>query len=149
MRTPPIRITGRLTGVILAVTGSCGAWVQAQAPSARTAITGGATDGPSRESKGRPGAGELDSEIDGYLRDAVERRRFTGVVLVAQDGKPLVRRAYAYADATKRVPNTPETSFMIFSNTKQFTAAAILILQDRGSLCVKDAIGKYLPDCPP
>ncbi|QEH35752.1 Penicillin-binding protein 4* [Aquisphaera giovannonii] len=91
----------------------------------------------------------LDAAIDAYLRGEVEQKRFSGVILIAKDGKPLVRRAYGYADWTKRTPATPETAFLLYSNTKQFTAAAILMLRDRGKLALTDPIGRHLPDCPP
>jgi CubicO group peptidase (beta-lactamase class C family) len=104
---------------------------------------------PIRRPMDDPAVEELDAAIDGYLREAFDQRRFTGVVLIAMDGKPLVRRAYGFADWTTRVRNTPETSFLLFSNTKSFTAAAILMLQDRGLLSVKDPVGKHLADCPP
>src|SRR5262249_10884911 len=62
---------------------------------------------------------------------------------------PLFRRAYGYADWAKKLPNTPETSFMLYSNTKQFTAATILMLRDKGKLTLDDPISKHLPDTPP
>src|SRR5262245_52234291 len=86
---------------------------------------------------------KLEAALDDYLRPAVEERRFSGVVLVARDGQPLVRKAYGFADWTKRTPNTPETKFKLFSITKQFTAAGVLLLQDRGRLSVRDPIAKH------
>jgi CubicO group peptidase (beta-lactamase class C family) len=96
-----------------------------------------------------PPASDLDTAIDAYLKGETEQRRFSGVVLIAKDGKPLVRRAYGFADWRTRVPNTPETAFMLYSNTKQFTAAAILLLRDRGKLALDDPIARHLGDCPP
>jgi CubicO group peptidase (beta-lactamase class C family) len=90
----------------------------------------------------------VEAVLDPYLRQGVKDRQFSGVVLVAQNGQPLFRRAYGYADWTRRIPNTPETSFMLFSNTKQFTAAAILLLQEQGLLKVSDKVAKYLPGWP-
>src|SRR4051794_9868696 len=87
---------------------------------------------------------ELDAAIDGFLRVETEAKRFSGVVLVAKDGRALVRRAYGMADCTRGTPNTPETAFMIYSNTKQFTAAAVLMLRDRGKLSLDDPIAKHL-----
>ncbi len=76
------------------------------------------------------------------------KRGFSGSVLVARDGAPLLRRGYGMANAEHDVPNTPETRFRIGSLTKQFTAAAILILQEQGKLDVHRAIKTYLSDCP-
>jgi CubicO group peptidase (beta-lactamase class C family) len=86
--------------------------------------------------------------LDAYLGAFANARQFSGVVLIARNGKPLFRRAYGSADVARHIPNTPETRFMIFSMTKQFTAAAILLLQQRGMLDVHDPVNRYLPDFP-
>ena len=46
------------------------------------------------------------------------------------------------------VPNTPQTVFRLGSVTKQFTAMAIMILQERGKLRVSDPACQYLAECP-
>ncbi|SPE60814.1 Beta-lactamase (modular protein) [Verrucomicrobia bacterium] len=69
-------------------------------------------------------------------------------VLIAQDGKILFEKGYGLADVAHHVPITPETKFRIGSITKQFTAAAILKLQEQGKLSVKDKLSKYIPDFP-
>ena len=61
---------------------------------------------------------------------------FSGTVLVARDGEPILRRGYGMANLEHDVPNTPETKFRLGSLTKQFTAAAVLILQEQGKLDV-------------
>jgi hypothetical protein len=60
----------------------------------------------------------------------------------------LFEKGYDLADKDANIPNTPQTRFRIGSITKQFTAMAILILQDRGKLHVQDPICLYVPDCP-
>jgi CubicO group peptidase (beta-lactamase class C family) len=72
---------------------------------------------------------------------------FSGSVLVAREGEILLRRGYGMANAEHEVANTPETKFRIGSVTKQFTAAAILILQEQGKLDVHRPIKSYLSDC--
>lgn len=57
-------------------------------------------------------------------------------------------KGYGYADTLFQDPNTPRTKFFIGSITKQFTAAAILILHQRGQLDLNDRITEYLPDYP-
>lgn len=74
--------------------------------------------------------------------------RFMGSVLVMQDGKVMLDKGYGMADMANGRPNTPETAYHIGSITKQFTAAAILLLQDRGKLKVSDSISTYLSDAP-
>jgi CubicO group peptidase (beta-lactamase class C family) len=78
----------------------------------------------------------------------VRVRHFSGSVLVTSDGMPLFSKGYGLANAEHQVANTPETKFRLGSITKQFTAMAILILQEQGKLAVEDPIGKYLDDAP-
>jgi CubicO group peptidase (beta-lactamase class C family) len=73
---------------------------------------------------------------------------FSGAVLVAHAGHPVFRRAYGVANHELGVRNTPKTKFRLGSVTKQFTAAAILLLQERGQLKVTDPVGQHLPDWP-
>jgi D-alanyl-D-alanine carboxypeptidase len=68
--------------------------------------------------------------------------------IVVQDGKVLLRKGYGMANLELGVPSSPEMVFELGSVTKQFTAAAILLLQERGKLSVTDDITKYLPDFP-
>jgi CubicO group peptidase (beta-lactamase class C family) len=46
------------------------------------------------------------------------------------------------------IPNSPSTKFRLGSITKQFTAACILLLEERGKLKVEDPVKKYMPDAP-
>jgi CubicO group peptidase (beta-lactamase class C family) len=90
----------------------------------------------------------LAAEADKYLNALVAQNRFGGAILVARDGKVLLRKAYGMRDIENEVPNSVETKFPIGSITKQFTAVAILMLQERGKLSVQDSICKYIADCP-
>jgi hypothetical protein len=65
-------------------------------------------------------------------------RLFQGAVLVAKDGVPVLKRGHGFANAEFQAPNTPQTTFLIGSITKQFTATAILQLQEQGKLVVGD-----------
>lgn len=87
-------------------------------------------------------------KADALLAGLVEPTDPGLAVLVAQDGQVLFERSYGLADLEHRVPVIPQTSFRIASITKQFTAAAILKLQEEGKLCVKDKLSKYIPDFP-
>ena len=86
--------------------------------------------------------------IDGYLSALAARDALTGAVLVARGDTVLVSRAYGLANEEAGIRNTAGTRFRIGSTTKQFTAMAILILQDRGSLNVQEPVCGYLADCP-
>ncbi len=85
--------------------------------------------------------------LNSYLNHLVEQGALSGSVLVEQNGM-LFSKGYNLADVDAQIPNTPQTRFRIGSNTKQFTAMAILILQDRGKLHVQDHICRYIPACP-
>src|SRR5215212_11294186 len=93
-------------------------------------------------------AQDLLPKFDEYAQAAARAERFSGAILVARDGKVLVSKGYGMADAENDVPNTPETKFRLGSLTKQFTAASILLLQERGKLSVQDSICKYVAPCP-
>lgn len=91
---------------------------------------------------------QIRAKVNAYMKGAVEFERFTGSILIARDGRPIVSRSYGMANVELGVPNTPRTVFRIASLTKQFTATAIMMLQEQGKLNVNDPIGKYLADCP-
>jgi CubicO group peptidase (beta-lactamase class C family) len=97
-------------------------------------------------------AAHLEQQLTPYIESLGaklgERRKLSGFVLVAQQGKPIYARAFGYADREHQTPADADTSFRVGSVTKQFTAAAILALQQDGKLSVDDPIGKYLGDYP-
>jgi CubicO group peptidase (beta-lactamase class C family) len=74
---------------------------------------------------------------------------FSGVILVARGDRVLLRKAAGFADRERNIPNTPETKFPLASVTKQFTAAAIMLLVDEGKISLEDPISKYYPTAPP
>ncbi len=78
----------------------------------------------------------------------VANGQFMGSVLVARDGKVLLNRGYGKADLEWHIPNAPTTKFRLGSLTKQFTAASILLLAERGKLNIDEPLKKYLPDEP-
>lgn len=96
----------------------------------------------------QPADKQVASQADAYLRAAVAHDWFSGSVLIARDGKPIVSRGYGMANYELNVPNTPETVFRIASVTKQFTSMAIMQLKEDGKLQVHDPICRHLPNCP-
>jgi CubicO group peptidase (beta-lactamase class C family) len=68
--------------------------------------------------------------------------------LVWSHGKVVFAKGYGLADVGSRKPVTPDTRFAIGSVSKQFTAAAILLLSQEGKLSLDDKLAKYLPDMP-
>jgi CubicO group peptidase (beta-lactamase class C family) len=72
---------------------------------------------------------------------------FSGSILVERGGEVFVR-SYGMADYEFSIPNTPATKFKIGSVTKQFTAAAMLLLVKDGKLSLEDPVCKFVSDCP-
>lgn len=89
----------------------------------------------------------LGEKADAVLRGA-EAEGYSGVALVAKDGKIVLRKGYGMADRAARIPMTGDTVVQIGSCTKDFTIVAILQLHERGLLNVKDPITKYFEDVP-
>ena len=93
-------------------------------------------------------AAEIAQKADAYLRAQERVNGFSGVVLVARDGVPVVSRGYGWANAEWEIPNTPTTKFRLGSITKQFTATLVLTLQEQKKLSVQDPICTYVTPCP-
>jgi CubicO group peptidase (beta-lactamase class C family) len=89
-------------------------------------------------------ADEASALVEAYLHSDL----FSGSVLVAHHHQVLFRRSFGLADRAWEIPNTPETRFRIGSVTKQFTAAAILQLIERGKLKLEDSIADHYLDAP-
>jgi CubicO group peptidase (beta-lactamase class C family) len=88
------------------------------------------------------------ADMDTYLTEATRMFQFAGAVLVARGTEVLLAKGYGLADISKGMPNTPHTRYRIGSITKQFTALAILKLQERQKLMVTDRVCRYLTRCP-
>lgn len=89
---------------------------------------------------------EAINQIDKYLELYTKLWAFSGTIAAMKNGEVLFKKAYGYANIEHRVKNTTETKYRIWSVTKQFTAAAILILEEKGLLRVEDSLKKYFPD---
>jgi CubicO group peptidase (beta-lactamase class C family) len=93
--------------------------------------------------------GQVDlARMDQVVQSYVTAKQFMGSVLVAQDGRILLDKGYGDANLEWQVPNSPEAKFRLGSITKQFTAASILLLEERGKLKTDDPVKKYMPDAP-
>jgi CubicO group peptidase (beta-lactamase class C family) len=89
-------------------------------------------------------AQRMDDVVQSYVRN----KTFMGTVLVARGSDVILSKGYGSANLEWDVPNTPATKFRLGSITKQFTAASILLLEERGKLQLDDPINKYIPDAP-
>ena len=89
------------------------------------------------------------ARIDQVARYYVEKGDFRGSVLVAQGDRVVFDKAYGFANEEWQVANTPDTKFRLGSITKQFTAACVLLLEERGKLKTSDLLKQYMTDAPP
>jgi CubicO group peptidase (beta-lactamase class C family) len=92
---------------------------------------------------------QFEVKIDSLLQNVFKDKNGPGAVfLIAKDGKPIYHKAFGKANVELAVDMTPENVFQLGSMTKQFTAIAILMLEEQGKLGLKDPISKYIPDYP-
>lgn len=97
----------------------------------------------------------LMAQITPAQQGAIDKlmQRYDGKVpgaslLVVEDGKAVVRKAYGYADLQNGIKATPRTNYRLASVTKQFTAASILLLAQDGKLSIDNPVKKWLPSLP-
>ncbi len=83
---------------------------------------------------------KTDELVKGYLDLDI----FSGVVLIAENGKPFYQKAFGLANREKNIPNTLQTEFVIGSMNKSFTRTIILQLIDEGILKFTDKMVRYL-----
>lgn len=88
----------------------------------------------------------LRARVDRIASQVLEQRGIPSAsIAVVRGGKVIYTQAYGLAHLNPDVKATPEMRYSIGSVSKQFTAAAILILQEQGKLSLDDAVGKYVP----
>jgi CubicO group peptidase (beta-lactamase class C family) len=88
------------------------------------------------------------ARMEQVIQSHVSAGTFMGTVLVARDSRIVFDKAYGMANLELEVPNTPDTKFRLGSITKQFTAASILLLEERGKLKLDDRVKTHVPDAP-
>ena len=90
---------------------------------------------------------DLSAKINGVVQKALEQ---TGVpsasIAIVQHGQIVYTHAYGKAKLNPAIPAEPGMRYSIGSISKQFTAAAILLLQQEGKLSLDDPVSKYIPD---
>ena len=78
-----------------------------------------------------------------------DRRDSPGCIVgVSRAGKVVFEKGYGMADLERDVPITPASIFHVASISKQFTAMAILLLEQQGKLSIEDEVRKYIPELP-
>ena len=82
------------------------------------------------------------------VQSYVDDKQFMGSILVTQKGQVLLDEGYGFANLEWKIPNSSITKFRLGSLTKQFTAVAILLLEEQGKLKITDLLNQYIPDAP-
>lgn len=92
---------------------------------------------------------ELVRAIDALAAEALRDHTTPGLVVgISDHGRPLFIKGYGSANLEDNTAVTAHTVFRVGSVTKQFTAAAILLLAERGQLSVDDPLSRYFPAFP-
>lgn len=87
-----------------------------------------------------------DSVLNAYFQELYKQGMFNGAVAVKKEGKLILKKGYGKANFEYNADFSPETQMEVASVSKQFTAAAILILQQEGKLKVEEKARQYLGD---
>src|ERR1044072_9772195 len=90
---------------------------------------------------------DLRGKVDKLASDALVKSGVPSAsVAVVNDGQAVYLQAYGDAGVGPRVPAAPEMRYSIGSVSKQFTAAAVLLLQEQGKLSLDDKLSKFFPE---
>jgi D-alanyl-D-alanine carboxypeptidase len=94
-------------------------------------------------------ASQCSDRIDGYIEAELQKRHIPGVsIAVVRDGQVVCSKGYGMANVELSVPATEKTVYQLASVTKTFTAAAVMMLVEKGKLGLDDKVSKYLDDLP-
>jgi CubicO group peptidase (beta-lactamase class C family) len=88
------------------------------------------------------------AQLDALFDTLYARENFNGCVLIAENGKPIIKKAYGYADLQEKRMLDTNSVFELASVSKPFTAMGILMLKERGKLAYTDPLQKYFPQLP-
>jgi CubicO group peptidase (beta-lactamase class C family) len=83
-------------------------------------------------------------KVSNTLNDLAKKDKFSGVVLIAENGKVKFEKAYGNLDNEKHIPNQTNTIFELASVSKQFTAMTIMMLNEKGLLKYDDLVEQYI-----
>lgn len=113
-----------------------------------TAAAGSAAAAPRSRSGGVPAGLRPGGELDRLIADLAARDEFSGTVMVAHRGRPVLTRSHGMADARRSIPNRAGTIFNLASASKPFTGLAIMQLVERGEVGLHEPLGTYLDGFP-
>ncbi|NQX85744.1 MAG: serine hydrolase [Flavobacteriaceae bacterium] len=93
-------------------------------------------------------AQSIEQQVDAILNAQYNHNGPGATALIYKNGEVIYRKGFGYANIELDVKMQPEHVFEIGSITKQFTAIAILMLEEQGKLKIEDDITKFIPDYP-
>lgn len=88
----------------------------------------------------------VSEKLDNYF--TTTPNPINGNILVAENGKPIYKKSFGFADIKNKIPNSESSRFNIASISKTFTAVAVLQLKEKGKLNIDEPVKKYLPEFP-
>lgn len=91
---------------------------------------------------------KVSKKLNALLKNINKRHDFHGSLLVAKKGKILYSNQVGYKDFRKKELLNGKSAFQLASVSKQFTAAAIMILHERNQIKLTDTVNKYFPGFP-
>lgn len=87
------------------------------------------------------------AQIDAMARAQIHAGRTPGLAIgIVESGRIVYARGFGFADTARRIAMTPETEFYAGGLTRQFTAAALLLLAQDGKISLDDHLTKYVPE---
>jgi D-alanyl-D-alanine carboxypeptidase len=102
---------------------------------------------PARADTGLTLTPALSDRIDQMAKAQVHAGRTPGLAVgIVEDGRIVYARGFGFSDLSKHVPMSPDTQFYAGGLTRQFTAAAVLLLVQDGKLALDDRVTKYVPE---
>ena len=88
------------------------------------------------------------TKLDSLLKRIHKRHDFNGAILVAKNEKIVYNSQIGFADFKKETPLNKSSIFQLASVSKQFTAAAIMLLKERNQIKLTDTVNRYFPEFP-
>lgn len=88
------------------------------------------------------------AQIDSLMKWSYQNGLFNGNVLIAENDKIIYNASLGFTDASKTEKLTTDYRFNIGSITKEFSAAALLQLQEKGKLKLEDPVSRFIPELP-
>lgn len=87
-------------------------------------------------------------QIDSLMKWSYQNDLFNGNILIAENDKIIYNASFGFTDASKTEKLTSDYRFNIGSITKEFSAAALLQLQEKGKLKLEDPVSRFIPELP-